>query len=473
MVRRLFTGGRARRVATPLLAVAVFGALVAGPAAPPASPAAAQTAGLGSGGEYHPLTPARIYDTRYPALDSAPAGAKPVTTGAGSTFDVQLLGRGGIPTSAANVLAVVLNVTVADTSRSGYLSIWGKGASASTSSLINFSAGQNVPNVAIVRPGSNGQATIKLVSEQASNGAANVIVDVFGWISTSSYGTNGARLIPVGPGRIFDSRQPQFNGGQPLGTGAVVTIDGRGADSVSPPATDIVPNDASIVGLVLNVTSVNTAPGSTSTYVSVLPNAPGGPPSTSNLNVVGGQIKANLVIVPVGSDGKLRLFNEAGANHLIVDVMGVLRTGVSPSTRTGRIIPLESPFRAFDTRQGEFGAAPLPAGQAEDWSFRDFANSVTSAGAPIGNQSALLGNLTATGLKRVFPNVGVTSYLTVYPPPARPETSNLNIVEGASVPNMSLIRYGTSGSDPYTVRVFNFDGSLHYIVDVAAVVLAD
>jgi hypothetical protein len=459
-------------VVTPLLlVVAAMAGLVAGPAASPASPAAAQSAGLGAGGEFHPLAPARILDTRDPALDAAPPGPKPVTIGAGSSFDVQLLGRGGIPANASHVLAVVLNVTVADASTAGYLSIWGKSASASTSSLINFAAGQNVPNVAVVRPGANGQATIRLVSEQV-NGGANVLIDVFGWISTSSYGTNGARLIPVGPGRIYDSRQPLY-GAAPLGPGAVVTIPGRGADSFSPAITDIVPADPSIVGLVLNVTSVNDLPGSTATFVSVLPDAPAGAPRTSNLNVVRGQIKANLVIVPVGADGQVRLYNDAGRNHLVVDVMGVLRAGISPSTRAGRIIPLESPFRAFDTRQGEFGAAPLPAGQAEDWSFRDFANSVTSGGAAIGNQSALLGNLTATGLRRVFPSVGVTSYLTVYPPPARPETSNLNIVEGVSVPNMSLIRYGTSGGDPYTVRVYNFDGSLHYIVDVAAVVLAD
>ena len=39
--------------------------------------------------------------------------------------------------------------------------------------------------------------------------AAQVLIDVFGWFSTSAEGSgadNGARLIPVNPGRIVDTR---------------------------------------------------------------------------------------------------------------------------------------------------------------------------------------------------------------------------------------------------------------------------
>jgi hypothetical protein len=64
--------------------------------------------------------------------------------------------------------------------------------------------------------------------------------------------------------------------------------------------------------------------------------------------------------------------------------------------------------------------------------------------------------------------------MTVYPGNgAPPNSSNLNITPGRSVPNMSLLRYGTVGDDPYTIAAFNFDGTVHYLLDVYAVVLKD
>lgn len=94
-----------RWFAAALLATAV---VVVPTGALPVTPVHAE--GLGAGGEYHPLTPARIFDSR-PGLainDVEPAGAKAI----GSTFDLQLLGQGGVPADGAGVLAVVVNVTV-------------------------------------------------------------------------------------------------------------------------------------------------------------------------------------------------------------------------------------------------------------------------------------------------------------------------------------------------------------------------
>ena len=46
----------------------------------------------------------------------------------------------------------------------------------------------------------------------------------------------------------------------------------------------------------------------------MFPNAlpPGQDPTTSNLNLAANVIKANLVFVPVGTDGKVRIFNNQG-----------------------------------------------------------------------------------------------------------------------------------------------------------------
>ena len=105
-----------------------------------------------------------------------------------------------------------------------------------------------------------------------------------------------------------------------------------------------------------------------------------------------------MAVVPLGDDGSIRLFNRFGSTHLIVDILGYLQQGVPDTTTTGRVIPLDAPFRAFDTRQVAFGSQPLGFGSKEPWSFQAFADSVLLGGQTIGGQSALIGNLTGTGL---------------------------------------------------------------------------
>ena len=48
--------------------------------------------------------------------------------------------------------------------------------------------------------------------------------------------------------------------------------------------------------------------------------------NTSNLNFQAGQNIPNTVIVPVGADGRIQLFNGSGAGiHLVVDISGYIR----------------------------------------------------------------------------------------------------------------------------------------------------
>lgn len=465
------------------LAALCSGALVgigAGPSAPIVN---AQATSLASGGEYHPVTPTRIFDTRGGGInDTAPRGAKPGNP-TGQTFSFDALGQGGIPAEDGgtnrDVLAVVLNVTVANPTRAGYLSIAPAGAAAGTSSLVNFGAGENVPNLAVVGAGTNGAVSATLVLPEGA-GTADVIIDVFGWIAKSGYpdaDDNGARFQPVGPGRILDTRSSpvpaDWSGGTPLGTDGRLTLPIRGADAVLPSVTDIVPNDPNVTGVMVNITAVaQTEP----TFVSATPgDVPAGTlPTTSNTNLRNGQVKANMAIVPVGADGAIRLYNAYGSTHLIVDVLGYLYKGADAATTTGRVVPLDAPFRVFDTRQPEFNSAPLGFATSEAWSFADFTDSVKLGGAPLGAQSALLGNLTGTGLARLYPSVAVTTYMTMYPGgvAAPPESSNINLVEGQTVPNMSLLRYGTAGTDDNVIQAYNFNGSVHYLLDVYAVILA-
>lgn len=440
----------------------------------PATPVAAQTATLGAGGEYHPLAPARIFDSRTGV--NGPAGVKS-TSAQGLTFDVDILGQGGVPAEVGGVntqvLAVVANVTVVGSTLDGFLSMYPAGAAPGQSSLVNFAPREAVPNLTIIGIGTGGQSTISLVTPQGA-GTAHVLIDVFGWISTSQYADtadSGARFRPIPPSRLLDTRSTPvpagWPGGKPIGTMEQLRLPIRGANGV-------IPDSADVTGVMVNITAANNAPGSQPTFLSVTPSAtpPGAEPATSVTNVAAGQVKANMAIVPVGADGSVHIFNSLGATNVIVDVLGYLERGADVSTLTGRVIPLDAPFRAFDTRQAAFANTPLGFGTKEEWSFKSFAESVSLNGVAIGTQSALIGNLTGTGLTPLRPGQPVSTYMTIYPGNgAPPNSSNINVTPGRSVPNMSLLSYGTVGTDPYTISAFNFDGSIHYLLDVYAVVL--
>ena len=474
-----------RVVALALLAAAVI--VVPAGSATPVSAACT----LCAGGEFHPVTPKRIYDTRAAELNGGVGPindlgpfvglGKPMTT-ADPTFEVDLYGIGNasyvnpwLPAGVAStdVLAVVASITVVNPFQGGFLGVYPTG-SPSVNSVINFKAGKTTSNLAVLRPDANGRLTVVL--HGVADGSAHILIDVFGWFSTSTYtaGTpadetdeRGARLVPIEPRRLVDTRPTGALGPDseiPLRIRGAVAADGSGL---------VVPDSPNVVGAVLNLTVIKpTASG----YVSVVPDgvAAGVPPTTSNANTTPGLVKGTLVFAPVGPDGFVHIFNKNGSTNIAVDVMGYLVKGEVETTRAGRVVPLSSPFRAFDTRQAGFGQVPLGPAQAEDWSFSAFSTSVNIGGVPVGNQSAFIGNLTNAGLTRQFPTVGVEpSFLTVYPTPASagapPLISNLNSLETGPVPNLALVTYGAN----QTIRVYNAKGYAHYIFDISAVVLKD
>jgi len=430
----------------------------------PADTVDAQATGLGAGGEFHPLTPYRAFDSRPESpINVTTPGPRRIDPAA--EFDVKLAGTGTLPASSADVLAVVATVTVVDPTVGGWLAVRPTGTTG-TSSLVNFNAGRNVPNLAIVGLGPDGAVTITMGPAQTGN--ANVIIDVVGFLSKSSYaGGSGARLTPVGPARLIDTRET----GAPLRAAEVRPVQIRGANSYLPAITPAVPNRPTVTAALVNIAAVNNRPGSASTFLTAAPTPPVPPVATSNVNVVRGQIKTALAVVPV-VDGNIYVYNHGGETDLIVDIFGYFETGADAATTTGRIVPLAAPFRAFDTREPAFGNLPIGTGTVEDWSFEAFAGSVLLNGAPIGTQSALIGNLTGTDLTRLFPTVAAETYITSFPGDVgKPLVANLNVAQGEVVPNMSLIPYPKTGS-PNVVKMYNHYGSIDYLLDVYAVVLS-
>jgi hypothetical protein len=87
-----------------------------------------------------------------------------------------MTGVGPIP--SVGVQAVVLNVTVTNTTKPSFLTVWPSGASQSTVSSLNWLANQTIPNFVTVGVGSNGQ-----VNFYNHAGACDIAVDVVGWYS--------------------------------------------------------------------------------------------------------------------------------------------------------------------------------------------------------------------------------------------------------------------------------------------------
>src|ERR1700694_1755277 len=158
---------------------------------------------LSSGnGLYHPLTPARIADSRWGSGLAVPPGPN-------QSEDLQVTGRGGVP--ATGVSGVILNLTATSPTTAGWVSVSPSGGSLAATSNLNFSAGQTIANRVVTGVGADGKVTV-----HNGAGTVQVIVDVVGWFSAAAApaGTTGAHsgLLPT---RVLDTR---------LGTGGVGTL---------------------------------------------------------------------------------------------------------------------------------------------------------------------------------------------------------------------------------------------------------
>ncbi|MBD0676895.1 PKD domain-containing protein [Streptomyces sp. CBMA156] len=346
--------------------------------------------------------PYRLTDTRQdPNLDLRGGLEVPFTLPTGTAP-----GANGVP---GNVSTVVLNVTVTDATEDTHLTVWPTGQARPTTSNVNVAAGRTSSNLVTVPIGD-----AKRISTLLNSGRAEVIVDVVGF-----YRPNGGDLFtPLSPSRLVDTRESGR-----LGSGETRAVKVAGVGGVPADATSVV----------LNLTSTDTA---VDTHLKVYPGG-GTKPVSSNLNPEPGKDKSNQVIVPVGPDGTVNVYNHNGSTHVILDVFGYY----SPNGRA-RFTPTV-PVRLADTRTGP-SAKPGPD------------STTVVAGIPAGARAAVL-NVTST-------NTTEDSYLTVHAHGApRPGTSNLNLLAGQTVPNHVTTPVGADGR----VDVYNHVGSTDIIADLS------
>jgi hypothetical protein len=387
---------------------------------PQSAASSAVTPSLGA--QFNPLPPARVLDTR--EGNGAPVGK----VAPNSAIDLQVTGRGGVP--ATGVSAVVLNVTVTEPTALSFLTAWPAGEARPLASNLNFSSGQTVPNLVVVKVGAGGKVSLYNYA-----GATHVIADVSGWYGASG-GSEGSRYHPVAPSRLLDTR---------TGLGALVAkllpqavldlqVTGRGG----------VPSTG-VSAVAVNVTVTEPAAGG---FLTTWPTG-GLPPLASSLNFAPGQTVANLAVVKVGTDGKISFYNGGGGVHVIADVAGWF--GPEGEATGARYHPV-APARVLDTRSGN-GAPRAPL----------------AGGTPLSLQVTGRGGVPATGVTAVILNViavdpVVGGFLTVWPNgEALPLASNLNFAAGQTVPNLVVAKVGTGGK----VNIYNGGGTAHLVADVA------
>ena len=143
-----------------------------------------------------PIPPIRILDTRPAPLN---VGGFVGPLGAGETHTFQVTGVAGIP---ANASAVVMNVTVDQTTGPSYLTVFPAGSIQPLASNLNWVAKVTIPNLVVVKIGAGGQ--VSLFNQSAK---VHVIADVAGYyvpgndkfISLDIFGTDpaGAGTAPA------------------------------------------------------------------------------------------------------------------------------------------------------------------------------------------------------------------------------------------------------------------------------------
>ena len=366
---------------------------------------------VGRPGTYVPLAGARLLDTRSGV--GAPAGQ----LYGGEAASVQIAGRGGVPVTG--VSAVVLTVTATNPAASGWVSVGPGGAAPPTTSNLNFDRGQTVAGLVTTRLGISGDADVY------SSVQGDVIADVVGYYLAGAAADPGA-FVPLYPSRLLDTRgaigAPTAR--IPAGGAVSLQVAGRGG----------VPNGAGAV--ILNVTAV--APAGTG-WVTVHPDLVARP-TASNLNYTLHRTVPNLVVVPVSSNGKVRLSVSGAATDLVADVFGYYRAGVP--TTAGAFGALTS-ARILDTRTGR-GLAGGPTTLAAGSTTR--IKVTGQGGVPTGKVSAVVLNVTAVG----SPGPGWAALYQDGTP--RPATSNLNWTRNQTVANLVVVPVSAAGDIQVSVN---------------------
>jgi uncharacterized protein (DUF1501 family) len=224
-------------------------------------------------------------------------------------------------------------------------------------------------------------------------------------------------FVPMAPLRVVDTRD--FTGGvlaRALEPGERIRVPIAGVGGI--PASGV-------TAVAANVTAVG---ATTPNFFTVYPGSTARP-NTSNLNSGPGRPVPNLVVIGVGADGMIEVFNSHGYTHCLVDVFGYFTA--AGGDRFTSVLP----GRLFDSRVGQ----GVRVGKV-------------SESSPVEIQVAGLAGVPASGATAVVLNLTVTEpdgpgWMRATPTgqPSPNVTSNVNFGQGDTTPNLVLCKLGDGG----------------------------
>jgi hypothetical protein len=377
-----------------------------------------------------PITPVRIMDTR----SASKIGPVTGPVAADSTALLPIDGNTTASIPASGVTAVAVSITVTDETSPGFLTAYPADTPLPVTSTMNYDTSVgSVTNNAIVNVGPDGDIGLF----NGSGGTAQFIVDLTGYFTTDITATGASTYTPLAtPTRILDTGN---------GTGApeadvaadgtlTLTMAGDNTSGVDLPSTGL-------TAVALNLTAVPTASGDSGILVTY----PDGVtrPSTSNLtyDATGDQSQAGTVIIPVGSDGKIDIYNDSADKiNLVGDLSGYFTTST-----TGQYYHSLNGIRIIDTRQTTALAS-------------DSARTIANPASITADNPTLVLNITVTD-----PADG--GWVEAYPGSAAlPTASIIDFASGETVPNLALV----NTSDDNSFAVYNGSaGTVDFVVDTS------
>ena len=388
---------------------------VAPSTAPSLSTAPIATVAAAQGGDFVAVTPTRLIDTRTGlGTTGAKAGKAPLVTAsiAGSTGT----------TAPGSVKALALNVTIAEPSQAGFLTVAAAGSRPSDVSQIAF-VSATASSLIVTRANVDGLVELRL-----SDGASShIIVDLLGYFVSQRSPSNLSIVPDAQPRALFDSRTNL---------------------PVEPAKTVDLTLPAPAAGAILGITATG-ARGSG--YLTVYGGATR--PDTSAVNFAAGHDATALAVVATGADRVVHIYNgSSAAVHVVVFQIARLEAGTPAEglalniegtiAQDGRSAPF--PFRTVDTRGTATCSIALGGG-------------VSNITTIFPKAKALLVSVTAV-------NASIASFLTAYTGATQPPgvaTLNFNAREVRS--NLALVP--VSGD---RVNIVCGGGNPEYILDVLA-----
>jgi hypothetical protein len=254
-----------------------------------------------------------------------------------------------------------------------------------------------------------------------------------------------SEFTAFGPFRILDTRTS--SGAVKAHGTLALKVTGKGGQGVTIPT--------GVTAVALNLTATQTTAGGVLTAYNDqdMYGDPIDAPETSNLNWGKGQTVANVVVVPVGADGVVDLYNNsAGTTQFVADVEGYY------TTQTADTYQAVTPTRVLDTRKGTGTGgkiAKIAAG-----------GSIT---LKVAGDGTVPSTATAAELNITAVNGTKSGSITADPGVAdSPATSNLNFGPGQTIANSAIVGFGDLSTDVGEITLHNSStGPVDLVVDVS------